>query len=286
MRTPEEITELLALKGFRMISDPTVTGMSPTRRFICGEGHEWETTLALVLGKKQTPCPHCAREAWAKEVKEALLARGFEMLDAFVNMRTPCRLKCAHGHEWLADLANVYGAQKSGCPVCASVTEEEIIERVRDRGFELISPYVDTQTRSTFRCKFGHEWTTPLNNVTKRKNPSGCPGCAKSGFNPSKPAYFYVVGLYGAAGDYVGFGITEKPDIRLSRHKHSAALKGYSLDVVNLAFFDNGADAHALERLVIETTPCEDTGIEGFRREAALMQHMPSILNIVSEATS
>jgi hypothetical protein len=65
-------------------------------------------------------------------------------------------------------------------------------------------------------CTEGHDW---LANVNDRKNGSGCPRCAKSGYDQTSPGYFYL--LRKEHLDLQQFGITNKPDDRISKHQKS-----------------------------------------------------------------
>jgi hypothetical protein len=49
------------------------------------------------------------------------------------------------------------------------------------RGIELFGEYINTQTKTTFRCKNGHQWDA---RPTTIKQGNGCPGCAGQ-FPPS-----------------------------------------------------------------------------------------------------
>ena len=43
-----------------------------------------------------------------------------------------------------------------------------------------------------WKCKEGHTWTTSCGQRTGTSL-SGCPECAEYGFNPGKPAWFYLM---------------------------------------------------------------------------------------------
>ena len=63
-------------------------------------------------------------------------------------------------------------------------------------------------------CSEGHRWKGTLND---RKSGTGCPTCAKFGFDPNKDGYLYflehdVLGMF-------QIGITNVPDKRLQKHR-------------------------------------------------------------------
>lgn len=55
------------------------------------------------------------------------------------------------------------------------LTKETVNERIKDRGLELISDYIDTKTKSEFKCHHGHYWIGTSSNIMRG---SGCPACA------------------------------------------------------------------------------------------------------------
>lgn len=74
---------------------------------------------------------------------------------------------------------------------------------------------------------------------------NGCPGCAKTGFNPRIPGYLYVL----EAGDIVKVGITNKGIQR--RVKDVSRSSGLSFKCIHKHFFTSGVDAANLEQELI-----------------------------------
>ena len=65
----------------------------------------------------------------------------------------------------------------------------------------------------SWKCSKGHKWKASVNHragVSK----SGCPVCAESGFNPERPAWFYLMSRQGEQQ----FGITNVLDQRVQYH--------------------------------------------------------------------
>ena len=75
-----------------------------------------------------------------------------------------------------------------------------------------------TSKKLPWKYKEGHTWTTSCGQRTDT-SPSGCPECAEYGFNPGKPAWFYLMERTGQQQ----FGITNDKKRRLDAH----AAKGW-----------------------------------------------------------
>ena len=65
-----------------------------------------------------------------------------------------------------------------------------------------------------WKCKKGHKWKTIISN-RKSGNGSGCSACVEYGFNPEKPAWFYLM----RRKSEEQFGITNDIITRMQKHK-------------------------------------------------------------------
>jgi len=145
-------------------------------RFRCPEGHEWETLAYSVLGG--SGCPHCSGSApLTKEiVNERIADRGIELIGEYISTQAYATFRCPEGHEWDATPTNVMGG--NGCPDCAPNTplsKEIVNDRIVDRGIKLIGNFLNSTTKTRFRCSEGHEWDTAPANILSG---SGCPECS------------------------------------------------------------------------------------------------------------
>jgi hypothetical protein len=66
----------------------------------------------------------------------------------------------------------------------------------------------------TWICDFGHKWKANPQSRTVHK--TGCPSCAKAGFDPNKPGYLYF--LEHPNWQMLQIGITNNPKRRLNSH--------------------------------------------------------------------
>jgi hypothetical protein len=67
-----------------------------------------------------------------------------------------------------------------------------------------------------WRCGEGHEWTATVNSRTGSQ-PTGCPTCAKTGYDPNEHGWLYF--LHHEGWDLFQIGITNDPDRRTGQHK-------------------------------------------------------------------
>jgi hypothetical protein len=73
-----------------------------------------------------------------------------------------------------------------------------------------------TTKKAWWLCEKGHEWVAEINS---RHGGSGCPGCAKFGYDQTSRGYLYL--LRKEHLDLQQFGITNKPDDRLGKHQRN-----------------------------------------------------------------
>jgi Zn finger protein HypA/HybF involved in hydrogenase expression len=157
-------------------------------------------------------------------------------------------------HEWKATGSDrVVG---TGCPACSNkqlhifghnslATMHPLIskEYIGDASKVISS----TLKKLDWKCSVcSHQWPATGHHRTIRGQ--GCPACAKTGFQPHLPAYYYVNEIYNQLGDTVYYkgGISNNIDERL--RKISQSLPEH-LSIKNVAsiYFDVGDKAKQLE---------------------------------------
>lgn len=164
--------------------------------WLCNQGHEWQAVINL--RSRGTGCPYCSgRKATKDNSLEALMPDLAEQWHPGNNGKlSPSDVKpgsekkvwwkCARGHEWAARVAN--RSNGTGCPFCSGkkvgadnnlnalfpqLAAEWHPSRNGDLGPSDVSP--GSSKRVWWRCSYGHEWTTSINNRTKG---TGCPYCS------------------------------------------------------------------------------------------------------------
>lgn len=106
---------------------------------------------------------------------------------------------------------------------------------------------------------------------------SGCPECAVTGYNPNaSKGWLYIV----AFGDFIGFGISNFIDKRLSRHKSNIERLGMQMEILKIY------ELSSRQALDIETEIKRnfknfivDSGVAGFKSEALPSSFRQDLIN-------
>jgi hypothetical protein len=134
-------------------------------------------------------------------------------------------------YEWKCPLGHIYsnnpGARTrgQGCNICAgkkilvgfndlATTHPEIAKEAY--GWDPQEIFGGTHSKKTFKCPNGHKYSATVKDRTSSL--SGCPTCAKTGFNPSLDSYLYF--LKHPKWQMLQIGITNFPDSRIRSHKN------------------------------------------------------------------
>lgn len=130
--------------------------------------------------------------------------------------------------------------------------KKEIIQLADSIGYSFIgfdSPYKDAHSKVSLVCSHGHSWKVSI--VAFLNQGHRCKMCSVTGFNPNKPAYFYVQCL---SDRFLKFGITNRtPEKRMAAQ---AGKSVYSHKLIYQKRFDKGIDAIALETMIKKTFVC------------------------------
>ena len=89
----------------------------------------------------------------------------------------------------------------------------------------------------------------------------------KNGFKPNLVTDFYAYRINTRHQEYLGFGITNDIATRHPRHVNTVNRYGATAELL-FSYKTTGEIAQRLERVVKQTFPIVDTGIQGFRTEA------------------
>lgn len=191
------------------------------------------------------------REQWEKRIDKAGTGR-YEFLrwaiDGEFGAKNKCVVRCLKDNfEW-ESIANNITSNGVGCPQCAGNRRWTAYDRVeqinRLEDIEFISwadGYKNAHSKANVKCALdGFEWSATVNDLVNIG--SGCPECAKSGYDPSKTGYLYA--LRSECGQYVKVGISNNPK---RRHKEIAIATPFKFNLVEQVSGD-GAKIAELEK--------------------------------------
>lgn len=210
--TAQEINNRLSARSIRMLSDHAIT--KSKAEFTCKNNHTWWATINSVL--KGNGCPHCAlhnrKTGWKETLIMLLLSKKVELVGEYRGNQVYTEFRCTQCSKTWSGRPIV--VKKVGCAFCngRKIDTDIVNKRIREKGLTLTTEFTSTGDNGTFQCAEGHEWTTVISNVLHNK--SGCPRCAKYGFNPDLPSYCYVI----CYPDYIKFGITNDWTRRRAEH--------------------------------------------------------------------
>lgn len=180
-----EFAKNLAVKnGGECISDTYVNGRTHLM-WKCSQGHEWQASLMNVKNRNSW-CPVCAKRVpHGIEVAQKLAEKhgGKCLSGEYKNSKGILLWECKNKHTWATPLSSIMH-QKTWCAICsgrAKLSIEIACELAVANGGECLSTeYINSRFPLRWRCKEGHEWSTPLFNIKVSKH--WCPGCSLSKF--------------------------------------------------------------------------------------------------------
>jgi hypothetical protein len=207
----------------------TLSGSNEKREWICSDGHLWSATIASRTNLK-SGCPVCIGRKVLAGLNDlatthpelAKSSVGWDPSTVSFGSNKIRKWLCAKGHEFDAPVSARVGRNR-GCPYCAgqkilvgfndlSTTDPNIASEAI--GWDPSTVTRATQKKRKWICALGHQWTASIAGRTKEN--SGCPSCAKPGFDPNKQAWLYFLENTDLAMWQIG--ITNYPDQRLSKH--------------------------------------------------------------------
>lgn len=188
------------------------------------DGFEWETNVNNILNRS-TGCPQCSgKRRWTAEerIEKINNIENIEFVswvDGYVGSPSKVKVRCSlDGFEWDCILGNIVYCG-TGCPQCSGKrtwNADERIEQINSiDGIKFNSwyrgGYKNKNSKAFVFCDHGHSWPASVSNLLAG---TGCPYCAKYGFQLDKKGYLYA--LRSECGQYVKVGISNKPK---RRHK-------------------------------------------------------------------
>lgn len=153
---------------------------------LCEQGHQWTTTPDSIY--RNNWCSECSGNKKGTTEEYQKIGEKFqcELLNEYVNAKTPLRYKCQKGHVFTRRpywLKRTYKEIKNICPKCE---REKFAEKfqivVRNRGGILLTPYKGRFKPIKIKCEKEHEWNTTPAVVYQG---SWCKTCANEN-NPNK----------------------------------------------------------------------------------------------------
>jgi uncharacterized Zn-finger protein len=206
-------------------------GSMEKRQWLCPLGHQYFSAIRD-RAQRNTACTTCAgknivvgfNDLASTHPHLASQAVGWSALEVSAGSNKKLMWRCEIGHEWISVVTNRI-RENSGCPYCknklllsgfndlATLRPDLSKEAV---GWDPSQVLCGSGRRLLWRCEIGHQWKAAVVSRTSAHK-TGCPSCAKSGFDPNREGYLYW--LSHPNWHMYQIGITNVPDIRLAIHK-------------------------------------------------------------------
>ena len=181
---------------------------SKKKSWKCKKGHSWDAAV----GSRTNPllksgCPYCSNykvlvgynDLQTKFPEIAKEADGWDPTTMTHGSDTKMPWKCNKGHTYRAQISN-RTTKNQGCPYCVNRKlwvgyndfQTKFPEIAKEaEGWDPAKVLFGNRSRRKWKCNKGHSWNATITNRTQHG--SGCPICAETGFNPDKPAWFYLM---------------------------------------------------------------------------------------------
>ena len=131
-------------------------------------------------------CPKCSNDEYVKEGVCSGVFRLHKTQISSNGIHLSCR--CSERYSW---------EEKHRKYQITKIIKEE---NLKDEFIGFVDGYKNNTSKFIRKCKEHGEYTTAFANFKNRRD--SCPKCYKSRFNPSKPAYVYLVRWYGFGEEY------------------------------------------------------------------------------------
>jgi predicted GIY-YIG superfamily endonuclease len=115
-----------------------------------------------------------------------------------------------------------------------------------------------------------------LGNLRKNNNPFH-----DGGFTDEIPGCLYIVLLKKNDEQYIGYGITNSFDRRMTEHFKNLNKYGWEMSIVSKITNESGRSIRELESKIKKNVTPINIGIKGFRRECTLLSEMNNIVKIL-----
>lgn len=185
--TDDDYHELAKSRGYKWLGPSVTSALQPTN-WTCNRGHRVTKSYNWL---QQYGCKECALENQSSTgtiTKAALkllaTKQGIEWIGKSVSIKAAkTKWRCPAGHEWLATPSAIQLSW--GCSECGTgrkkkkrhkLVEQDYSDIAAEKGFKWLGPPVsNSQTKTRWACKLGHEWEARYAAIYSNK---GCSECA------------------------------------------------------------------------------------------------------------
>ncbi|WCL50749.1 hypothetical protein [Leptospira sp. GIMC2001] len=152
-------------------------GSNEIHEFKCENDHTWKAK-ATKIKNDGSWCPHCLKVGIDKMIKIAE-ERGARCVSTeYINNTTKLNWICENSHPFKASPSSVQ--QGSWCPICRKININDLINKAKLRGGELLSTEYENQfVKLEWICSYQHKFSMSAHDVMSKKG-HWCPKCKES----------------------------------------------------------------------------------------------------------
>lgn len=259
--------------------------------------HTWDTcTVSHFLGKDGNGCTSCKKKSIAKartkndsEMIEKFMSSGLHLPGTrfWRSSKKHCWdftcVKCSSDDYvqnglcsgvFTASSNNICINKSCRCSKTYNWTQEQrelqikkkLLDHKKITFIKWLSEFKGNKSRILLSCEDHAEWDVNINNFLGTLD-TGCPSCAKYGFDRTKESQIYVLQITGDSGDFTGYGISADAEYRIKEHKRNLLKSGYYIDDFEV-FYCSGIAALEIESAIKTTFPLLSQKVNGFIKEA------------------
>jgi len=223
----------IANEAFGWDPSSVTAGSSKKFNWKCSFGHIFSSSVTSRTSM-HTKCPICSGHQLLIGFNDlntlnpdiAAEAYGWDPKTVGISSRNKVQWKCAKSHIYLSSIKSRVG-MKSGCAICANqkcltgyndmeTTHPELAKEAY--GWDPSLVIAGSGKKLRWICANGHIWQAKSNNRTSSAQ-SGCPSCAKFGFNPNEDGFLYF--MENKDLKMLQIGITNFPKDRITSHSRT-----------------------------------------------------------------
>lgn len=197
----------------------------------------------------------------------------YNLRGKYIDAHTPIEHECLKHGIWKINPNNIKSGQ--GCPKCSNnikLSIEDVIDRLKHKNYEVLDK-IGNKIKS--KCNICNKIWITKQRVLIHQN-SGCPSCAKSGFDKSKFAQCYLI--YFKDISLYKIGISNNYTDRINRFN-------YYQKLIKVWFFETGDKAVKFEKFIcnsfiknsVNTFLLNSGNTETFRFDVDALQKIKNI---------
>ena len=222
----------LALEAFGWDPSTVNPGSNVKRMWKCTLNHQWKASVDT-RAHRGYGCPICSHKQLLVGFNDlatthpdvAAQAYGWDPTTVIGGTHQKKLWKCELGHTWETSPRKRAFGVMNNCPICGNkqvlvgfndlATTNPALASEAD-GWDPTTLTYSSGKMRRWVCSAGHGWDSTIANRAKG---SGCPSCAKGGFDPNEDGYLYFLNHEDL--DMHQIGITNYPEDRLATHRRA-----------------------------------------------------------------